>query len=812
MAISRRQMLMGTMVAAVASGLADFARPAMADDGDTQDELARLWYTAPATRWLEALPIGNGRLGAMVFGGVDQERLQLNEETITAGGPHDPVNPTARDALPEVRRLIFEGRYDEAQQLARDSVVSDYYEMCYQPLGDLWIRFGGGGEATGYLRELDLDRAVTTTRFRRDGITFIRESFVSPVHQAIVLHHTADHPGALDFDVTLDGPPPVGKPPWPAAPTVSPTWSTTVDARGDLVLTGSPSPQSGVDAAIRFVSRARLLTVGGVRTQAGNSISVRGADEALLLITAATNYPVDRPSSPDPDALALTEMARATEVPYGRLLTDHLRAHRALYRRVSIGLGTSPAATLPTDQRVEKSATLDDPAFAALYFQYGRYLLISSSREGSQAANLQGIWNERVAPPWQSNYTLNINTEMNYWLAEPTALPECVEPLVRLVRGLANSGARTAREMYGARGWVAHHNSDLWRGTAAYDGPQGVWPMGGAWLCLHLWDRYDYGRDSAYLADVYPLMRGACEFFLDTLVPDPKHGWLVTNPSNSPENSHHSGQTLCAGPAMDMQILRDLFANTARAAEILRTDWEMRHQLAEVRARLAPHQVGSSGQLQEWIEDWDATAPEPAHRHISHLYALYPSGQIDVYRTPTLAAAARRSLELRGEGTDDDGWAVALRAILWARLGDAERAHRTLRLLFSPRRHNPNVLNGTTYYQIDANLGGPAAIVEMLLQSVGDEVRILPALPAAWEQGAVRGLRARAGFDLDVAWRDGHLDTATLRSRSGNRARVRTPVPVSVVPRPAVRAVSRPEANVVEFDTVVNGVYRLKPR
>ncbi|GAB3960198.1 hypothetical protein GCM10027614_81430 [Micromonospora vulcania] len=406
-----------------------------------------------------------------------------------------------------MRQLIFEGRYDEAQQLARDSVVSDYYEMCYQPLGNLRISSGDGGEVADYVRELDLGRAVATTRLRRADVTFTRESFVSPVHQAIVLRYTADHPGELDLDVALDEPPPVGKPPWAAAPTVSPTWSTTVDASGDLVLTGNPSPLFGVDAAIRFVSRVRLLTTGGVRTRTADSISVRGADEAVLLVTAATNYPVDRPSGPGPDALALTRITRAAAVPYRRLLADHVRAHRELYGRVSIDLGTSAAASLPTDQRVKESATLDDPAFAALYFQYGRYLLISSSREGSQAANLQGIWNDRVAPPWQSNYTLNINTEMNYWLAEPTALAECVEPLVGLVRGLAESGARTARDVR-SRGWVAHHNSDLWRGTAAYDGPQGIWPMGGAWLCLHLWDRYDYGRDRAYLADVYPLLRG----------------------------------------------------------------------------------------------------------------------------------------------------------------------------------------------------------------------------------------------------------------------------------------------------------------
>lgn len=808
MELTRRHVLMGTMATAVATGVADFSRPAHAGGASRTAAAARLWYLAPATAWPQALPIGNGRLGAMVFGGVDEERLALNDDTVTAGGPHDPVNPAAHDALDEVRRLIFEGEYDQAQALARTDVVSKYWEMCYQPLGDLRVTSAGGrGEVTGYRRELDLDRALVTTRYRRGGVSYTREAFVSATRQCIVVRYTADRRAALDLDVTLDGPPPVGKQPWPAAPTESPVWTTAVDRAGDLLMAGSPSPLFGVPAAIRFAARARVLATGGHRTETADTVSVRGADEVVLLLSSATDHHDDRPT---PEERSRAQIARTAGVPYRRLLHEHLVEHRKLYRRVSLDLGTTPAARLPTDQRVDQSGSLDDPAFAALYFQYGRYLLISSSRPGTEAANLQGIWNERVAPPWQSNYTLNINTEMNYWLAEPTALPECAEPLVDLARGLAATGARTASEMYGARGWVAHHNSDLWRGTAAYDGPQGIWPLGGAWLCLHLWDHYDYSRDVRFLAEIYPLLRGACEFFLDTLVPHPEKGWLVTNPSVSPENSHHPGQMLCAGPTMDMQILRDLFANTMRAAEVLGVDADLRSQLSEARGRLAPHQVGSSGQLQEWLEDWDMTAPEPSHRHISHLYGLYPSGQIDIHDTPDLAAAARRSLELRGEGVDDDGWAVALRAILLARLGDAENAHRTLRLLFSPIRHNPNALNGRTYYQIDANLGGPTAVVEMLLQSVGEEIRVLPALPSAWAEGSVRGLRARGGFETDITWRDGRLATAVLTSRAGQRARVRTSDPVAVTGVGRGR-VTRPEPDVVEFPTVPGGVYRLTP-
>lgn len=810
MEFSRRSMLMGAMVAAVAAGLADFSVPARAE-GASPNEATRLSYLTPAARWAEAVPIGNGRLGAMVFGGVDEEHLELNDDTITAGGPHDPVNPAAREALPELRRLIFEGRYDEATTLAQRDVVSRYWETCYQPLGDLRIALAGAaGAVSDYRRELDLDRAVVTTTYVRNGVRFTREAFVSEKRQAIVVRLTADREGALDVDVTIDGPPEIGTPPWPAAPTESPVWTRSIDDRGDVLMTGNPSPQFGVPAAIRFAARARVVSAGGTRSQSDGTISVRGADRIVVLLTSATNYPVDRPT-PDPVQAGLEQMELAAHDGHGRLVADHVRSHQDLYRRVSIDLGRSPAADLPTDRRVSESGTLDDPAFSSLYFQYGRYLLISSSRPGTQAANLQGIWNERVAPPWQSNFTLNINTEMNYWIAEPGGLAECTEPLVGLVRGLAETGARTAEEMYGARGWVAHHNTDLWRGTGAYDGPQGIWPVGGAWLCLHLWDHYDYGRDAGFLAEVYPLMKGACEFFLDTLVSHPEKGWLVTNPSTSPEYSHHDGQTLCAGPTMDMQILRDLFANTARSAEILGRDSELRQQLADARSRLAPHQIGAAGQLQEWLDDWDEIAGEPTHRHISHLYGLYPSGQIDLHTTPELAAAARQTLLTRGDGNNGDGWGVALRAVMWARLGDGERAHQELGVLYLPRRHNANVLNGKTFYQIDANLGGAAAIGEMLMQSVGDEIRVLPALPNAWGSGSVRGLRARGGFGVDTTWSDGRLGSATIRSDLGGRLRVRTPSRVQVKATGGNPTIERPEATVVELDTVPGGTYRLSP-
>ena len=736
-----------------------------------------LFYTNAASKWTEALPIGNGRLGAMIFGGVEREHLQLNEATLWAGGPYDPNNPKALAALPEARKLVFAGNYDEAAQVVSSNMMAvPLRQMPYETLGDLFLNFGTNGPIEDYRRDLDLDSAVASVSYTINDVHFKREMFASPVDQVIVIHLTADKPGQISFTAGMTTPQharvstdykPLKSQPFPGA---------------TLLMNGTNGSARGISGVLRFQARIQVLQTNGHLNAESDKISVTGADSVTLFLAAATSYKNYHDVTANPAATTKKQIELADKKwtkdksrnGIDTLLFDHITAHRQLFSRVSLDLGATDATNLPTDVRIAHFVDGNDPQLATLYFQFARYLLISCSRPGGQPATLQGLWNDSMTPPWDSKYTININTEMNYWPAEMCNLPECVEPLTRMVLEIAQTGQRTARVHYGAHGWVTHHNTDLWRATAPVDGPNsGMWPMGGAWLLQNLWEHYLFTQDKAYLQKIYPAMKGSAQFFLDTLVEDPTNHWLVTCPSLSPENKNPAAKntSITAGPTMDMEILRDLFDNCVHASEILDTDKKFAQEVALARSRLAPLQIGSAGQLQEWLEDLDLKSHDLHHRHVSHLYGLYPSAQIDINTTPDFAAAAKKSLEIRGDQAT--GWATAWRINLWARLHDGDHAYSILQFLLSPARTYPDMFDAHPPFQIDGNFGGCAGIAEMLLQSQNDEIQLLPALPTAWPNGSVQGLRARGGFVVSITWHDGKLVKARIYSPDGNAIRLR---------------------------------------
>ncbi len=752
----------------------------VADDAPTT-----LWYRAPAATWNEALPVGNGRLGAMIFGGVARERLQLNEETLWTGGPYDPVVKGAAAALPEIRRLLFAGDIARAHDLfGRRMMGVPYEQMKYAPLGDLLLTFPGDSAVTGYRRELDLDEAVVRVSYRRDGVTYAREVFASAPDQVLVVRLTADRPEAITVAAELRG---VRNP----AHSNYGTDYFRMDALSPnaLRLTGKNSDYLGIAGRLRYEARLVARASGGTVRTDYRTLHVAGADTVVLLLAAATSFVSPKDVSGDPEGRVLATLARAGERPYGALWRDHVAEYQRWFRRVHLALGGTPSdvAALPTDARIRRLAPAagatapadprPDPALAALYYQFGRYLLISSSRPGTQPANLQGIWNDNPNPWWDSKYTININLPMNYWPAESGNLAELVEPLQRLVQEVAEVGTATAREHWGARGWVVHQNTDLWRATAPMDGPSwGAWPVGGAWLMTNLFERYRFSGDERDLRAIYPMLRDQVRFLLDILVEHPQRHWLVTAPSNSPENSpawpgngvffdevtglELTARTMTAGPTMDMQIIREDFAEFDEAARTLGADSALAAEARAARTRLAPNQVGKHGQLQEWLDDWDEI--EPQHRHLSHLWGLYPGREITPGATPAFAKAAEVTLDRRGTG--GCGWSYAWKMGLRARLAEGDSAWAQFRALLG-RSSLPNLISlcGRAF-QVDGNFGATAAIAEMLVQSHDGAIHLLPALPAAWCSGAVRGLRARGGYEVDVAWEEGRLVRAAVRA------------------------------------------------
>ncbi|HXS58502.1 MAG TPA: glycoside hydrolase family 95 protein [Hanamia sp.] len=731
----------------------------------------KMWYDHPSGAiWENALPVGNGFQGAMFYGNVDTETIQLNEYTVWSGSPNRNDNPLALDSLAEIRKLIFEGKQKEAEQIANRVIISKTSQgQMYQPVGALHLAFDQHDSYTNYYRELDIEKAVAKISYKVAGVTYTREVLASFPDRVIVVKLTANKPRSLSFNAFYSTP--------------QPNAEIKTTSSQELTIAGTTIDHEGVKGKVKFKGIARFKLEGGTLSSNDTALIIKNSNAVTIYISIATNFNNYYDVSGNENERATSYLKKAYSKPFAAILQTHIAAYQKYFNRVKLDLGTTYAARLPTDQRLKNFATAIDPQFATLYYQLGRYLLISSSQPGGQPATLQGIWNNKMYPPWDSKYTININTEMNYWPAEKTNLSEMTEPLIKMVRELSVTGVKTAKDMYGAGGWMAHHNTDIWRINGGVDGAfWGLWPNGGGWLSQHLWEHYLYSGDKGFLASVYPILKGAAKFYDDYLIEHPKYHWLVICPDESPENAPaaHQGSSLDAGVTMTNQIVFDVFTNAIDAAKILDKDKAFIDTLKQKRNRLAPMHIGQYGQLQEWLDDVDS--PDDHHRHISNLYGLFPSNQISPYRTPKLYSAAKNTLIQRGDVST--GWSMAWKVNWWAKMLDGNHAYKLIQKQLTPVGTNEggggsynNLFDAHPPFQIDGNFGCTSGITEMLMQSDDGDLNLLAALPDVWKaKGSISGLRARGGFDVvSIIWKDGQIVKAIIKSNLGGNLRLRVP-------------------------------------